>query len=502
MPFFAITANALRRRRSANSIQLNKNGGTDEDNSDVSVPLPFRLRSSVPLVQVRFPRSWSWLICLVSLLVSSTNGALFGGEAAATAATWHVAVDGNDSAPGTLDRPFASITRAQQAVNPGDTVLMRGGTYRMTETQIAEKKDIYARIFALSKSGTPGKRITYRAYTGEEPIFDCTQVKPELRIVAFYVSASWIHLEGLTVTGVQVVIKEHTQSICFENQGSNNVYERLRMHHGQAIGIYSVRGSDNLFLNCDAWANWDFTSENGKGGNVDGFGCHPPKGSTGNVFRGCRAWCNSDDGYDLINAHESVTFENCWAMTNGQSESGEKLGDGNGFKAGGYGTLAAERLPNPIPRHVVRGCLAVRNRASGFYANHHPGGGDWFNNSGFRNGTNYNMLCRLRDNRTDVPGFSHRLRNNLSFGSRNHLAQFEAGKNEEDHNSFAPDLTLTEGDFVSLDDAQVFAPRAADGGLPVITFLHLAEGSALIDAGVDVGLPFRGAKPDLGAFER
>ena len=109
------------------------------------------------------------------VLVSGTSGALIGGEVAATGATWHVAVDGNDTAPGTLDRPFASITRAQQAVAPGDTVLIRGGTYRMTEAQIAEKKDIYARIFALNKSGTPGKRITYRAYTGEEPIFDCTR---------------------------------------------------------------------------------------------------------------------------------------------------------------------------------------------------------------------------------------------------------------------------------------------------------------------------------------
>lgn len=439
---------------------------------------------------------------LVIALCCGTDGELFGGEAAATGATWHVAVDGNDSAPGTLDRPFASITRAQQAVSPGDTVLIRGGTYRMSEAQIAEKKDIYARIFALNKSGAPNQRITYRAYPGEEPIFDCTQVKPALRITAFYVSGSWIHLEGLTVTGVQVVITDHTQSICFENQGSNNVYERLRMHHGQAIGIYSVRGSDNLFLNCDAWANRDSTSGNGKGGNVDGFGCHPPKGSTGNVFRGCRAWWNSDDGFDCINAHEAVVFENCWAIANGQSENGERLADGNGFKIGGYGSTVAERLPQTIPRHVVRQCLAVKNRANGFYANHHPGGGDWFNNSAFRNGTNYNMLCRLMDNRTDVPGFGHRLRNNLSFGSRNHLTQFEVGRNEADHNSFAPDLPLSERDFVSLDDAQVFMPRAADGRLPAMTFLHLAEGSALIDAGVEVGLPFRGTKPDLGAFER
>ena len=161
-----------------------------------------------------------------------------------------------------------------------------------------------------------------------------------------------------------MTLKGHTQSICFENDGGHNIYERLSMHDGQAIGIYSVRGSDNLFLNCDAYRNHDVTSEGGKGGNVDGFGCHPPEGGTGNVFRGCRAWFNSDDGYDCIGAREPVTFENCWAFYNGYSTKFERLADGNGFKAGGYGTTPADRLPQPIPRHTVRFCLAVGNKAA------------------------------------------------------------------------------------------------------------------------------------------
>jgi hypothetical protein len=35
----------------------------------------------------------------------------------------------------------------------------------------------------------------------------------------------------------------------------------------------------------------------------------------------------------------------------------------------------------------------------------------------------------------------------------------------------------------------------------VIRLLHLAHGSTLIDKGVDVGFPFHGPAPDLGAFE-
>ena len=392
---------------------------------------------------------------------------------AASAAELFVAPTGNDKDSGTLEKPFATMQRAQDAVSPGDTVWIRGGTYAMKESQIANKKGVFAHVTHLTKSGTPGKRINYFAYKDEKPVFDFSAVKPEgQRVDAFYASGSWLHFRGLEVVGVQVTIKGHTQSICFENDGSNNIYERLTMHDGQAIGIYSVRGSDNLFLNCDAFNNHDFTSENGKGGNVDGFGCHPPKGSTGNIFRGCRAWYNSDDGYDCIGARESVTFENCWAMYSGTNAKKDKLGDGNGFKAGGYGSTAADKLPDPIPRHTVRYCLAVGNRASGFYSNHHPGGSDWFNNTAFRNGTNFNMLGRLKDNVTDIDGTGHKLRNNLGYKSRTEISRLDAAKSDSANNTFDLGLKLTDKDFESVDESELLKPRLADGSLPAVKFLH------------------------------
>jgi hypothetical protein len=418
----------------------------------------------------------------------------------ARAADYYVSPTGSDNDPGTLAKPFATVQRAQDAAAPGDTVFIRGGIYPMKETQIAQSKGIFAYLIFLNKSGTPGKRIQYWAYPGEKPIFDCSAVKPPQRVDAFYVSASWIHLKGLEVTGVQVTLTNHTQSIGFENDGSHNIFELLSIHDGQSIGIYSVRGSNNLFLNCDAWNNRDYTSENGKGGNADGFGCHPPKGSTNNVFRGCRAWFNSDDGFDCINAHEPVTFENCWAFYNGYSPSFKSLADGNGFKAGGYGKSPV-RVPDPVPRHQIRFCLAVRNKASGFYSNHHLGGSDWLNNTAFRNGCNFNMLCMLLDGFKDVDGFGHTLKNNLSYESRALISKFDASKSVAVNNSFSLDLKLSDKDFVSIDERDLLQPRQANGDLPLIQLLHLAPGSALIDKGVDVGFPFHGIAPDLGVFE-
>lgn len=409
-------------------------------------------------------------------------------HAPALGAEFFVVPDGSDQNPGTIDRPFASVQRAQQSAAPGDTVFVRGGTYAIQESQIAQRKGIFAYVVALDKSGEKDKPITYRAYRDEKPVFDFSRVKPEgLRVYAFSVTGSWLHVQGIEVTGVQVTIKEHTQSICFESNGSNNVFERLSMHDNQAIGIYHIRGADNLFLNCDAWNNWDNTSEGGRGGNVDGFGCHPSKGSTGNVFRGCRAWFNSDDGFDLINSQESVTFENCWAFYNGYTPDFQRRGDGNGFKAGGYGlNPRRDRVPDPIPRHTIRHCVAVGNLASGFYANHHLGGSDWFNNSAYRNNINFNMLGRVLDAPPgDVDGYGHKLRNNLGYKARGkEIDKLDRAKSDAQNNSFDVDLKLDDKDFVSLDESELLRPRRASGDLPVIQLLHPAPNSAIKGLGV------------------
>ena len=333
-------------------------------------------------------------------------------------------------------------------------------------------------------------------------MFNYSEVKPaNYRVIAFNVTGSWLYIKGFEVTGVQVTIKTHTQSECFENHGSHNIYEMLSMHDGMAIGFYLLSGSDNLILNCDAYRNFDNLSENGRGGNTDGFGCHPAKGGTGNLFRGCRAWFNSDDGYDVINSHESTTFENCWAFYNGYAVGFISAGDGNGFKGGGYGKRPADEIPIPVPRMVVKFCLAVRNKASGFYANHHINGSDWLNNSAYHNGTNFNMLNRLKDNVTDVPGYDHKMRNNLGYKGGKEVQNIDIAKCDLSHNYFDLNLEATEADFISLDENLLTAPRQTNGNLPDTNFMKPKQGSKFTDKGVDIGFPFVGKAPNLGAFE-
>lgn len=68
-------------------------------------------------------------------------------------------------------------------------------------------------------------------------------------------------------------------------------------------------------------------------------------------------------------------------------------------------------------------------------------------------------------------------------------------------NTPPPAVEITKADLLSLNDSVITGPRNPDGSTPKSGFLRLALDSDAIDAGTDVGLPFAGKAPDLGAFE-
>jgi MYXO-CTERM domain-containing protein len=396
----------------------------------------------------------------------------------ARAADYYVATDGSDDNPGTLEAPFATVERGQEEASPGDTVFIREGVYEFSST---------TRTVGVSftKSGTESSRINYFAYPGERPIFDLFEVLPNARVTGFDVNCSYIHIRGIEIRGVQQIIEGDSWGVRI--RGNGNILEHLDVHDCEAPGVFITSGADNLVLNCDSHHNYDPLEG---GGNGDGFGCH----STGdnNVISGCRAYANSDDGYDFINAPGTCIVERSFAFRNGYiPDTTTASGNGAGFKAGGFG-LDQSTFPAEIPRHAVHQCVAFGNRSQGFYANHHPGGIDFFNNVAFRNGVNFNMLA-------DVGESSHTLRNNVAMSPGTAITNFSGGT--DDSNSWTLNVSVSADDFLSVDEALALAPRNADGSLPDNDFMRLATGSDLIDAGEDVGLPFAGDAPDLGAFE-
>ena len=424
---------------------------------------------------------------------------LFLKTASAFGATWYVAPDGNDSNGGSLGSPFLTITRAQSAASSGDTVYLRGGTYFPDNSNITATNSPWCIVNNITKSG-----ISYLAYPGEDPVFNFANVKPSgFRVTAFLVNASDCVFQGFDVVGVQVTIAgTHTQSECFRITGGNhNTFEQLSMHDGMANGWYLTGGSNNLVLNCDAYNNAGLDS--GSLGNTDGFGCHPSKGGKGNVFRGCRAWFNSDDGFDCINAADSVTFDHCWSFFNGYYTNFTSTGgDANGFKVGGWGCSGATP-PNPVPVHTVTFCLSARNRSHGFYANHQPGqAANWYNNTSYNNvSSDFDMLEGTdTSSNCSVAGTREVMHNNLAYAGTRTADLNESGSIVS-NNSWTLPVTVNDADFGSVDATQMTQSRKTDGSLPDIAFMHLVSGSDLIDAGTNLGFAFNGSAPDLGAFE-
>jgi len=423
--------------------------------------------------------------------------AAFAFSATAAGAVYYVAPNGSDAAAGTLAAPLATLGAAEALVVPGDTVYLRGGTYTPVEPVAYTLNGAYACAIHLTKSGTAERRICWFAYPGERPKFDFTGFKvASKRLSGFWIDASWLHLRGIEVTGVQsVVTGRNTQSECFSNSGSHNIYELLEMHDGMGIGFFSRAGGNNLILNCDAWRNYDPVADAAgarNGGNVDGFGSHYALPGDGpNIFRGCRAWYNSDDGYDCINNGEATIIENCWAFYNGYSYEGEEdamhpRGDGNGFKGGGYGRgPRVSELPVPVPRNTVRYCIAMGNKSKGFDANYHAEGNLWYNNSAYANNHNFHMETAGKVLPTDtvltfIPGRNHFMFNNLSYAGRTtNLTRIVESACVMINNDFDLDGRLTDVDFVSLDPAGLMAPRKADGSLPDIDFMRPASGGTV-----------------------
>ena len=394
------------------------------------------------------------------------------------AETWFVATDGDDSNAGTIDEPLASLQEGHDRASSGDTVYLRGGTYTINEPASQNFGII------ITKSGkSDDERIYFWAYEDEKPVLDFGNLN--LRNIGAGIrvqGGEWLHFKGLEICNVKAQSGGNNGIWC--NPCTHNIFEQLNFHHCEGPGLSIANGEgDLLILNCDSHDNYD---KNNGGEDADGFGIHyQTKGDTIR-FRGCRAWWNSDDGYDLFKQQFPVVVENCWAFGNGYTNEGTGNGaNGSGFKMGN--SFQANI------RHTIFNCVSWGNKNQGFYANHSPGGSNWYNNTSYKNGTQFDL-------RSDVSlsgDLLHVLRNNIAFPKA--LNYPENGDME--FNSWNLGLNPSEDDFESIDDEGWKGPRKPDGSLPDIPFLKLKEGCKFVDKGTDVGLPFAGDAPDLGAYE-
>ena len=376
----------------------------------------------------------------------------------------YISPDGDDHNPGTIDLPLATIPAAVNLVQAGDTIYVRGGTYIINTT------------INISKEGSAQAMYYLFAYPGERPALDFSSMPVSSSNRGINLKNDYWYIKGIDIKGAG----DNGMNI----SSSNNIIEYCSFYENRDTGLQLSGGaSDNQIINCDSYFNADPDNKD-----ADGFAPKLDVGS-GNYFYGCRSWQNSDDGWDgyLRPSDDiSTTLENCWCFNNGYLKNGSaSSGNGNGFKMGGS--------ENQLLMHnfILKNCLAFDNRVKGFDQNHNKGSMTLFNCSAYRNGTNYSINETLGNSKTLT------IVNCLALGVYGSLGSFAV----QTTNSWQEPFVVTNDDFISIDTAGVRGPRKADGSLPDINFMHLAVGSDLIDGGTDVGLPYLGTAPDLGAFE-
>ncbi|MBK6947463.1 MAG: right-handed parallel beta-helix repeat-containing protein [Haliscomenobacter sp.] len=385
------------------------------------------------------------------------------------AQTYYVALNGSDLNPGTLAAPFRTLNKAIGLVKPGETIFLRGGIYPLSASVI------------ITSSGKPDAIIALHAYPGERPVLDGFGMPLSASYRGFRLKGSYWHVKGLDIRGAG-----HNGMLI--EGGHHNLIEQCAFYRNRDSGLQlSAGASHNTIINCDSYLNADPPDY----GDADGFAPKLDVGSE-NYFYGCRAWKNSDDDWDgyLRGAnHVSNRIENCWSFENGYLEDGTDPGpqaNGNGFKMGGSDDKSLSHT------FTLKHCLAFKNKVKGFDQNSNKGSMFLYNCTGYSNkGPNFQI------NQEVDPGMEIVVKNCIDLAGSPKIAAFA----EQARNSWMPPLTAKPVDFLSLDDDAAYGPRKADGSLPDMAFMHLAPNSGLINAGIDVGLPFNGPAPDLGCFE-
>ena len=410
---------------------------------------------------------------------------------------------GSDSNDGSQSKPLYSLSKAVEKATAGTTIFCIPGVYN------------YSQRVDLAKSGTADKPIIIQAYNWGEVEFNFSSQLPgnnNSNYVGLYLKGDYWKLHGITVcyagdNGIKI-------------EGSYNYLGRCVTHHNLDTGIQLGFGHDkknpgglecsnNLIENCDSYLNCDHDAN--FGADADGFACKMYAGIN-NAFRGCRAWRNADDNWDLYEMEYSVLIEDCWAWEAGKKSDftgennwvqkriepfsditklkykgdGSWNGNGNGIKLGGNSSNGQQ---------LVKNCVSFGHNKSdsvkGFDQNHNAGGIYITNCVAWDNGYNY-ML-------DDSSKLGHAILNSLSFynpprATRNPGELVGNGvvlNCNFDLNSAKGDLkhnttygTLTADDFITLSEEAAIAPRQADGSLPNNGFARLKSTSPFYGKGM------------------
>jgi hypothetical protein len=366
-----------------------------------------------------------------------------------TGNVYYVSTSGRDSNNGSIDSPWASLDHAIEIATAGDTIMMRGGEYNTNEVWIRGDRGM---------GGANGQLLTIRSYPGE-----IASVGGDRRII---LEADYVRIEGLHFrlpyrmdswgTGNQIVNNTFLGSQAtygaIEYGGNNGLIQgnRIEISGGgdtQDHGIYLHFGRNNIV----------------RGNYISGFSGY-----------GIHAY-DEDKGDHTPRTYDNILIEGN-IITDSASRSGIILGPHDS-------TITMRNV-------VIRNNVIFNNPDCGILIKYQP-----MSNILIHNNTIYDNASGI----VILTAIDHLeiVNNILASNGGGHIEISGNLTNSTiTHNLY--DQPPSVGSGVS-DAHPVFAnPLFVDTNSDDF---HLQAGSTAIDAGLDIGMPYNGTAPDLGAYE-
>lgn len=414
-----------------------------------------------------------------------------------------VTPDGTAAHNGTSAADAVDLQTALNYAAAGQTIQLAGGTYALTGELKVER----------GRDGTAEAPITLTTADGSYATLDFGGVGTGFSVWGNYWSISKLNItntkdgaKGMQLAGSHCVLEQMN----FYNNGNTGLQVS-----GLSTDNKALWPSYNTIKNCTSMNNADRAMED-----ADGFAAKLTTGE-GNVFDGCIAAYNADDGWDLFakaatGSIGAVTIQNCVAYKNGYlmlaaapvkkqplqfptvtcDANGNlsfsnvattiEAGNGNGFKMGGT------NLPG---NHKLLNSISYDNAAKGIDSNSCPDVKVY--NSTSYNNEGYNVALYTGDKsavtdyaadgiisfRKDTDG-----KEQLALQSQSSTAVYGLdnfywdAETQTSHNKSTNTVTVKESWFQSL-DTSVAPTRNADGSIDMHGLLLSAEGLAATDAG-------------------
>jgi hypothetical protein len=425
---------------------------------------------------------------------------------------------------GGQDGPWLTIQHAANTMTAGETTYVRAGTY-------------YESGISFAHSGAPGAPITLANYQSEEVVIDGSQSTDEIPGI-------WI-VEG----------RDHyvIQGLAIRNMGWSGIAtDKKTTEPFQGITIRDCIMYNNGWSGIDLAAVDGFVVENVEAYDNAYYGLDITGSDDGGLSAANGAVRNSsfynhtgDEGHGLaINQGHDITVSDSVAYHN--TIHGFDVSDWPKYGELTYNITLERNLSydngvagfaiNSDSHHVVyRNNVAWRNGAdwagqgscSGFLCYRGCWHVEWVNNVSLEN-TDAGFWVEDKVGIYGTPEDTLLVfKNNIAYNngrpewneSRSALVvEGEAWEVMTTHNNWGVvpglnalaviiNLVGDEGDIYTTDDINNGAfqtgnisvdPQFVDATVPDV---HLQPGSPCIDAGVDVGLPYLGPAPDMGAFE-